>query len=133
MDSSQKGSKKDREGAWNSHCDTKDQVIAGRGAGDRAMRLIAGQHRGQGLAVDETHRSHLQVTELGLQGMGDGGGDSTSWKGSSLPGGRRRDGGVEGVNNFGPNVVSFTSTSGWKSWYVAMHTCLPTTYRKYTG
>ena len=61
----------------NSHCDTQHPVRAGRGTGDGATRLAAGQHQDQSPAGDETHQGNSHATELGLHGMGDGGREST--------------------------------------------------------
>ena len=76
-ESSQRGTKGDGGGMWNSHRNTQHSVGASKGTGDSATRLTAGQHWDRGPAGDKTHRRHSHATEIGLHGMGDRGREST--------------------------------------------------------
>ena len=76
-DSSQRGTKEDDKGTWNSHCGTQHPVGAVKGTGDGDMRLTAGKHRDWGPVGYKTHQRYSHVKDLGLHCMGNGGREST--------------------------------------------------------
>ena len=82
-----------KEWARNLHCNNQYQFGAGGGTVEGDMRLMAGQHRYQGLIGDETRWRHSHAIGIRIQCIGNGGREP------ALEGGLRSLEGREGMED----------------------------------